>query len=220
MIQKEKRKNDSEVVGGAYVPPIFINGGEAMGKTKADLEKEVADLKIEIVRLRYENDRLRGVIAETEQKCRAKAEEIKNLSSVFMETFVNAENMIREASGGIKAARKEIHDFVVVEKADRPRKKTGPKSIVTPEDAAYIHELLSSGSSLQAIADRLTADYTSDDGEVQKHFSKSLIQKVSKQEPPKGKWYSGSDGNKVYYDNFREALRSGKDIHFEAKTEV
>lgn len=205
-----------------------------MGKTKADIEKEVEDLTMklkektleldnannEIVRLRSENDRLKSVIAETEQKCRAKAEEVKNLSSVFMETFVNAEKMIREASGGIKAARKEINNFADVEQADRPRKKTGPKSIVTPEDAAYIHELLSSGSSLQAVADRLTADYTDDTGEVQKHFSKSLIQKVSKQEPPKGKWFSGSDGNKVYYDNFREALRSGKDIHFEAKTEV
>lgn len=159
-------------------------------KTIAQLEEQIADLK-----------RWYDELAQRNKELLIDLDNAKNEIASLREQLTERLTEQQEQSPETASPERMILP-------DKPKRGRKPK--IDTETKAYIH-------ALRAAVDGSGRPYNSL-AQIAEHtgISKTQVFDILKEPSPVGKWYSTKkDGSKVYYENYRSAIRSGNDIHFE-----
>lgn len=165
-------------------------------KTKADLEQEITDLKRWYDELAERNKELITDLDNANNEIARLTEKLAKIGK--------SERLTERAEP--KPARPA---GVIL--PDKPKRGRKPKA--DPETRAYIH-------ALRAAVDGEGRPYNSL-SQIAEHtgVSKTQVFAILQEPEPVGRWFSTKkDGSRVYYKDYRSAIRSKNDIHFEEKT--
>lgn len=212
-------------------------------KTIATLEAQIADLtrwhddQAERIReLLIDLDNANNEIARLREQLSVKDEELAGCQKVIADQHVRHDKLGRLYNNKATELDNALAEIEILtgklEKSERlteraepiparpagvilpDKPKRGRKPKADPETRAYIH-------ALRAAVDGEGRPYNSL-SQIAEHtgISKTQVFAILQEPEPVGKWYSTKkDGSRVYYKDYRSAIRSKNDIHFDADQE-
>ena len=167
-------------------------------KTIAQLEQEIADLK------RWHDEKVERI-----RELTIDLDNAKNEIARLTEKLAKMGKSERFSEQPEQSPATASPESVIL--PDKPKRGRKPK--IDTETKAYIH-------ALRAAVDGSGRPYNSL-AQIAEHtgISKTQVYAILQEPVPVGKWYSTKkDGSRIYYKDYRSAIRSGNDIHFETES--